>query len=441
MTHLSITRQRTRNTTARSDELDVATTSREGTDKLLRARHSDARQYGNESIARILATLANACVIGEPMRNRSIKYEHRKRTGHSTLHKRRDHYSNVCANDYCLEIDHPEQSVNVQFPAEIILHSYHVVVKTLLGNSTQAFHWACSPSPFCEQISCTFCALMITIQNADHGMADQEPAHENMDDEEQEEVPVEPASNEANANDDSQQHNGAPPVQDQALQVQLQHEPRVNRDAEEVSLIHRKVNRLLGRSEDIQPIRNRLGSAFKTTRASKKIKTSTTSNSKLEKNARREEELLHVVDQRTITMKTVMERTLNALEQVYNQHEQVLQELQEQKNLLRELAAAPRPPPYREHSPQPGPSSQQEGQDLRCAFCDGNHHSSDCSRFRTLTDRRRKLIDRNAASVVCLGLTIWPRPVRNQVFIIIAGHREGRNSRNHMCVRPYRFHN
>ncbi|KAK6061804.1 hypothetical protein COOONC_00525 [Cooperia oncophora] len=61
----------------------------------------------------------------------------------------------VCANEYCVEIDQPYENVRVQFPAEVTIHFYHVMVKTLLGNSTQTFHWACSPSPFCEQITCT----------------------------------------------------------------------------------------------------------------------------------------------------------------------------------------------------------------------------------------------------------------------------------------------
>ncbi|VDO05251.1 unnamed protein product [Haemonchus placei] len=68
----------------------------------------------------------------------------------------------VCANDYCIEIQNPDKLITAQFPAEITLHTYHVLVKTLLDNSTHAFHWACSPSPFCEQIQCTLCSQMIT---------------------------------------------------------------------------------------------------------------------------------------------------------------------------------------------------------------------------------------------------------------------------------------
>lgn len=56
----------------------------------------------------------------------------------------------VCSEEYCLEVENPNQNVKIQFPPEITLHSYQIVDKTLLGNSTQAFHWACPPNPFCE---------------------------------------------------------------------------------------------------------------------------------------------------------------------------------------------------------------------------------------------------------------------------------------------------
>ncbi|KAK6046400.1 hypothetical protein COOONC_16095 [Cooperia oncophora] len=58
----------------------------------------------------------------------------------------------VCGNDYCIEMQEPDQNMNIQFPPEERLHTYHTI--------RQAFHWVCPPSPFCEQITCNFCSQM-----------------------------------------------------------------------------------------------------------------------------------------------------------------------------------------------------------------------------------------------------------------------------------------
>ncbi|KAK6058896.1 hypothetical protein COOONC_03513 [Cooperia oncophora] len=80
---------------------------------------------------------------------------------------------------------------------------------------------------------------------------------------------------------------------------------------------------------------------------------------KSSKTFRRDESLLHVVDQRTIGMKTTLEKTFSGMDQLYEQYEALLREFQEQTERLRELMAPP-PPPPRARSPQPGPSHQQE---------------------------------------------------------------------------------
>ncbi|KAK5977095.1 hypothetical protein GCK32_011588 [Trichostrongylus colubriformis] len=146
----------------------------------------------------------------------------------------------------------------------------------------------------------------------------------------EEEVPVEPEQEE--------QHNEE---QDQAERrnqwpVQAQEEQDVH---EELAAMDRKVNRILGRTEEIHPIKVRLSSTYS---------------------------LLHVVDQRTIDMKNVMDRTINGLEQIYNQHKELLKELRTQTTLLQGLYTpriTPNPP-----SSSSDRTSSKDPQ-LSCAFC------------------------------------------------------------------------
>ncbi|KAK6026225.1 hypothetical protein OSTOST_07854, partial [Ostertagia ostertagi] len=184
----------------------------------------------------------------------------------------------------------------------------------------------------------------------------------------EEEIPVEPG----NGKPLVATKTSVPPEQEPQRPPRVEYraldEPRVPPEADELSAVHRKVNRILGRSEDIQPMKNRLGSVST---------------------------LLHAIDQRTTTMKAVVDRTMVGLEQVYNQQKDILKELGEQKDILKNLAAAP----PRRRSPQPGPSHQVDGsnsQQLKCALCDGNHHACDCKRFRTLSDRKRRLDERKS---------------------------------------------
>ncbi|KIH53810.1 hypothetical protein ANCDUO_16050 [Ancylostoma duodenale] len=68
----------------------------------------------------------------------------------------------VCGNEQCFEIKQPDLNFTVQFPAEVTLHNYHVTVKLMERNTTRSTHWACPPSPFCEQIACNFCSAMVS---------------------------------------------------------------------------------------------------------------------------------------------------------------------------------------------------------------------------------------------------------------------------------------
>ncbi|KAK6026126.1 hypothetical protein OSTOST_07954, partial [Ostertagia ostertagi] len=68
----------------------------------------------------------------------------------------------VCGNDHCLEIVSPETNFTIQFPAEVVLHHHIVTLKSRQGNATNTVQISCEPSPFCEQIACSFCSTMIS---------------------------------------------------------------------------------------------------------------------------------------------------------------------------------------------------------------------------------------------------------------------------------------
>lgn len=76
-------------------------------------------------------------------------------------------------------------------------------------------------------------------------MADDEGINEQPD-----EVPMEPDDT-PEINEQPQQH---PQEAPQVQQLQ-QGEPRLNNDHEEIPLIHRKIQRILGRTDDISPMR------------------------------------------------------------------------------------------------------------------------------------------------------------------------------------------
>ncbi|KAK6050008.1 hypothetical protein COOONC_12487 [Cooperia oncophora] len=187
-------------------------------------------------------------------------------------------------------------------------------------------------------------------------MTDQHEHHLAMDDEAEEGVPVEPGQPAADQDEDQNQVQEAPAPRPDLHAVE---QPPFNPELEEeVSAIHRKVNRLVARTDEIPSIKNRI-SVSKPSRATKNFKSdqAPSTRPKSSKTFRRDESLLHVVDQRTIGMKTTLEKTFNGMEQLYERYEALLREFQEQTDRLRELMA---PAPPRARSPQPGPSHQQE---------------------------------------------------------------------------------
>ncbi|VDO32606.1 unnamed protein product [Haemonchus placei] len=111
----------------------------------------------------------------------------------------------------------------------------------------------------------------------------------------QEDVSVEPGDNDEVNDTPAQLEPVAVPVIRQPEYRPL-NKPRIQRDeSENIELMHRKLNRILGWTDEIQSIKNRIGSILG---------------------------LLHIVDQRTIEMKVILDRTIDGLEQVYTNNEQ-----------------------------------------------------------------------------------------------------------------------
>ncbi|XGW09377.1 hypothetical protein V3C99_011572 [Haemonchus contortus] len=180
-------------------------------------------------------------------------------------------------------------------------------------------------------------------------MADDEGINEQPD-----EVPMEP--------DDTPEINEQPQQQPQeAPQVQQlqQGEPRLNNDHEEIPLIHRKIQRILGRTDDISPMRQQVD------------------------NTHRE---LRLVERRTFTLKEMLEESLDGLTQIFKLQKQMIAMLEELRYV-----------PSREPSPQPGSSRQQPQQQSsnKCGFCDSpDHFAADCKQYFTLRDRSRRATER-----------------------------------------------
>ncbi|VDO44730.1 unnamed protein product [Haemonchus placei] len=140
----------------------------------------------------------------------------------------------------------------------------------------------------------------------------------------QEEIPVEPVQDEVQVQEVNVNINPPQPQQQEEPrhppieELQPFDEPRGPSQAEELSMVHRKINRVLGRTDELQSIKNRVNSTFT---------------------------LLNVVDQRTT--KAGLNLTLNGLEQVYEQQKGLMEELQDHMEVLkdiRELATPPPPP-------------------------------------------------------------------------------------------------
>ncbi|KAK6764308.1 hypothetical protein RB195_024579 [Necator americanus] len=65
----------------------------------------------------------------------------------------------ICADEYCVQIDNPKVNENVSFPPHIVLHEHRVQWK--FGEELNTIETVCPPSPFCQAITCTFCSANI----------------------------------------------------------------------------------------------------------------------------------------------------------------------------------------------------------------------------------------------------------------------------------------
>ncbi|VDK44993.1 unnamed protein product [Cylicostephanus goldi] len=68
----------------------------------------------------------------------------------------------ICAEDYCVEFKSPKHKEVVKFPPQITLHDHLVKWKTFDGTDVNIMEITCRAAPFCGQIDCVFCSVMIT---------------------------------------------------------------------------------------------------------------------------------------------------------------------------------------------------------------------------------------------------------------------------------------
>ncbi|EYB83806.1 hypothetical protein Y032_0329g2680 [Ancylostoma ceylanicum] len=152
------------------------------------------------------------------------------------------------------------------------------------------------------------------------------------------EVPMEPEEQNLQGGD-----------QPNAQQAEAPAKQRNQQQTNELNPMHRKFNRLLEKSDEMQL-----------------ILTSTHG-------------MIHTMDQRTITSKNLQDTTLDGLEKLFDLHKNLLQELQDQGVFKDKNNASPKPKPSR--SPSRGPSrAQVANKSRRCPVCDGDHYASDCTK-------------------------------------------------------------
>lgn len=233
--------------------------------------------------------------------------------------------------------------------------------------------------------------------------------------EENNDVPMEPAADQPAA-PEQQEPQGQPPQQQEQQQQQQQgreQQPDALRHAipYELGMMGRKVTRILGRTDDLGPMKITLESTHG---------------------------MMHCVDQRTTHIKNKVENTLNGLEEIYDQNKEILHELKEQHKLLREIKASSRQP-----SPQPGPSGTtvRTSQSKKCPFCEGDHYACDCNKFTSLRERWRRLIA-NERCERCLAIAdhlSTSCEASTPCFYCKTAKREKVMNKHHSAFCPYKF--
>ncbi|KIH55209.1 Tas retrotransposon peptidase A16 [Ancylostoma duodenale] len=183
-----------------------------------------------------------------------------------------------------------------------------------------------------------------------------------------------------------------------------------NQPPNEIAPMHRKITRLLGKTDEMQPL-------LSSTRG-----------------------MIHTMDQRTITIKNLVDTCLDGLEELFDLHKKLLQELQDQgvlkdKNNSNSKRKASR-------SPSPGPSRVQDtSKSRRCPFCEGDHYASDCTKVTHLRERRQRLFERDRCER-CLQRAnhlATSCKASNPCFYGKTEKREAEMNKHHSAFCPFKF--
>ncbi|VDO05250.1 unnamed protein product [Haemonchus placei] len=234
----------------------------------------------------------------------------------------------------------------------------------------------------------------------------------------EEEVPAEPDNNQDNQHQDQQQPqeeeqpNQEPQQQQQQPQQQQQRQAqeqpafdfgglrREIPEEEDLSLMHGKIQRILGRTDAIGSMKNRI-------------------------------DMIH-------SLKDLMDEAMEGLVKVYNLQKQILNEIQTQAFARQGQG---QDDPYAQ-AMQPGPSwAVAVPATKRCAFCDGDHYACDCGRFYNLRDRRRCLFERDRCERCLLRATHLATscPATSTCFYCKSAKREKEMYSHHSAFCPFKF--
>ncbi|VDO84340.1 unnamed protein product [Haemonchus placei] len=223
----------------------------------------------------------------------------------------------------------------------------------------------------------------------------------------EEEVPAESDNNNQQQQQEPQQQQGQeqgqPAFDFEGLRRQIPEE-------KDLSLMYAKIQRILGRTDAISSMKNRIDMIHVSTLLFKSLS-------------------LHVVEHSVQSIKDLMEEAMDALKQILN-------EIQAQVN-----ARQGQDDPHAQ-AMQPGPSwAVAVPVTKRCAFCDGDHYACDCGRFYNLRDRRRCLSERDRCERCLLKTTHLATscPATSTCFYCKSAKREKEMYSHHSAFCPFKF--
>lgn len=266
-----------------------------------------------------------------------------------------------------------------------------------------------------------------------------------MSDDEHDGAPVEPAEEAEDNAAKRPQIQPVPPIR-QSTSIT----PSVNRAPDDLALLHRKVTRILGRSDDIAPIRDNVGNTNKRkaetrveiaraerTTATSKVKIGKTlskgnPSDKAEKIPKLDEGMVHIMDQRTIEIKRILEEVYDGLEELYTMHKNLSQTIQDHILSTKSKQAS--------RSPSPGPS-RPRSKALKCPFCDGTHFASDCTKYVRLRDRHKCINDNGKCERCLQTANHLATSCRKQdpCFFCKTEKRESEMNGHHSAFCPHKF--